>query len=508
MWRWLDAAALVLLVSVRAEAGCPEPRPTEPAEAGYSYGDAAVASFGGARVRVWYATEGKHAPDLTSTRSDGVPDHVALTSQIAEEALAYYEDLGFRGPLPDDEPGCDGGDGRVDLYLMAFAAADGLAVPIRCKEQGAATRCASFLIAERRPQDRGYASFEEGARTIVPHELFHAVQNAHDAAMDRYWAEGTAQWAADRLAPWLGDLERFLPAFLGQPRRPMDLPPGGVTASFLYGSAIWPVFLDERHGPGLIRAAFDLQAEGQGAYAAVAAALLEVGASPPQEVLRFRSWNASTGARAASVGVYKGAEGYPEVPYEKEALEGGQQRAGVMAGLSAVYHPYRFDARQRLELEADPGRILGVALPVEGGRVLPEQGKALPAEVVGEGVVVLAGVSEKKTDAAYTLRAVPLLAPPEPAPSASSAPPVAPVSSASPPAPGLEPSGGCSAVGPRAPFPWGGLLLALLLTRPAARGLAARARRTPARPPLGAPGSASGGPRTRTATPADTHPGP
>jgi len=468
-----------LLLAAPAGASCPEPRPTDPSSlGGYAYGTSAVASFGGPRALVWYATEGDHAPDLSSSRADGVPDHVALASHITEEALASYASLGFLPPPADDEPGCDGGDGRLDVYLMAFASADGLCAPIRCVEQGPALRCSSFMIVERRPQDRGYASFEEGARTILPHELFHAVQNAHDAAMDRYWAEGTAQWAADRLAPGLDDLDHFLPAFLGQPGRPMDLPPGGVTAAFLYGSAIWPLFLDLRHGPGLLRDALALQGQGLGAHAAVAAALLAAGASPPDELLRFRAWNAATGPRADHGG-YPEAASYPEVPYKPDPLRDSAEIQGVMAGLSAVYQPYQLGARQRLTLDADKERIRGIALPIAGGKVQLQHGQELPADLQGEGVVVLAGVNDKKTDAAYALRAV---SPPTPPPDPTSPNPTSPAPSASspaPPAPGaaeepLEVQGGCSVEAPKRPTPRGwalGLALALVGRR------IARARR-------------------------------
>ncbi|MCS6899776.1 MAG: hypothetical protein NZX77_08400 [Polyangiaceae bacterium] len=51
MRRWSNAVELTLLVSTRAEAGCPELRPTESAEAGYMYGGAAVASLRGLGCR-------------------------------------------------------------------------------------------------------------------------------------------------------------------------------------------------------------------------------------------------------------------------------------------------------------------------------------------------------------------------------------------------------------------------------------------------------------------------
>jgi hypothetical protein len=409
-------------------------------------------------VRVWYATEGKHAPELTSTRPDNVPDHVALASQVAEDALDGFLSWGFQAPPDDTETGCDGGDGLLDVYLMAFAAADGLASPTRCAQEGDVFRCSSYLIVERKPQNRGYKSFEEGIRTILPHELFHAVQNGYNAGMDRYWAEGTAQWAADRLSPSLTDLESYLPAFLSQPSRPLDLPPSGVTASFLYGSALWPVFLEQRRGVGVILGALGRQGEGLGAYAAVAASLQDSGVDPAEEMTTFRAWNAATGERWAEGG-YPGGASYPEVPYVEDGVvtEGGAW-SGVMAGLSSRYRPYDFAKGQRVTLDANPERVRGVALPMVEGRVQLAQARALPAELEGPGVLVLAGVSEKKSDASFAVKveAIPEPEPtPEPAPTGSTpapAPTPAPTPSAPAPSSGGEAApeaeGGCS-TGPK-----------------------------------------------------------
>lgn len=456
------AAWLVGVVwSAGALAACPEPRPTDPGGYnGYTYEGAQVASFGTERVLVWYALSGKHAPVLASTRPDKVPDHVALAAQITDDALAAYEGLGFRPLVADATPGCEGGDGRLDIYLMAFAAADGLTVPLDCVPSGKALRCASFIIAERKPQNRGYASFEVGTRVILPHEAFHAVQNAYDANMDRYWAEGTAQWAAARLDPTLGDLERFLPSFFDDPKRPMDLPPGGVTASFLYGSAIWPVFLDERAGAQVIQGALEAQDKGARAAAAVAESLAAQGKTLADEVTAFRAWNVSTGARAGEGGYSRAGE-YPEVPLG-DALDGGEA-SGVLAGLSAAYHPYSFVEPHKLSFSGDEARLRAVAVPIVEGVARLDQIAPLPVELGGEGVVVVAGISEKLSDAPYSVAAS-ALAPPAmptatstatamPTAAPTEVPTAAPTASSAPTAPAPTATGAAGAVGAATPQP-------------------------------------------------------
>src|SRR4051794_31924043 len=123
----IGAAALV---SRSAAAGdCTHLRPTDPGgHEGYVYDTGTAASYGTSRVLVWYATSGHHAPNLASTRADGVPDDVAHAAEVTDDALASYAAMGFRPPVSDgtyDACASNGGDGRLDVYLMDFTAADG-----------------------------------------------------------------------------------------------------------------------------------------------------------------------------------------------------------------------------------------------------------------------------------------------------------------------------------------------------------------------------------------------
>jgi len=85
------------------------------------------------------------------------------------------------------------------------------------------------------------------------------VQYAYDANMDHWWLEGTAQWATDQLYPELTDMESFFPAFFADIERPLNSPPGGIVAPWLYGSAIWPRFLGEHLGPEVVASIMERQ---------------------------------------------------------------------------------------------------------------------------------------------------------------------------------------------------------------------------------------------------------
>ena len=442
-------------------------RPTDPAGyAGYAYGAAPVSHFDEARTRIWYTTEGEHRVNATSTRPDGVPDEVVRTGAITQDALERYATMGFRAPPGDGDTACgsNGGDDRLDVYLVNFTAADGTTVPERCTGRV----CASFILAESQLGER-YPTAEIGIRTVLPHEVFHAVQNAYDAQLERFWAEGTAQWAAKTLDPTLTDLESFLPAFFGEPSRSLDLPPGGATAAYLYGSAIWPVYLTETHGSDIVRTI--LEAEGADGTSALKATDAVVRPSSlASEFARFAVWNTATGTRAMDASGYRDAKKYPLLDVPDFPAEGSVRRA--TAGLASFYYRLKFDAAKLLALEADPARTSATLVPLENGVARIDRTTALttssPMRVEAESIVVVSGVTTNKTDApfALTVSAAPVQTPP-------------PVET--PPSSSGSDAGGCS-VSPRE-GPGGGsfvVLLALALSA-VARGRIASAKRTRAR---------------------------
>lgn len=379
-------------------------RPTDPGGyQGYTYGQAEVKSLGTPRVRVHYATSGSHAPDLATTRQDGVPDTVAFVADTADDALRRFGELGFRAPPGDAACASNGGDAALDIYLVKFAGADGSTVPEACT----GSVCSSFMLVESTFQGRGYPTVREGFTTVVVHELFHAVQNAYDSDMDRFWAEGTAQWAMKVLHPELVDFERQLPAFFADPQRSLDTQPSGVTAGYLYGSAVWPLFLTLRHGDGTVREILEAEAAGQKTIPATEAVLGAKGSSLAEDYPLFGAWNAATKSYAGAGG-YPDAAKYPGI--ESAPLEDGA--SGITSGLAYFVYAGTLDAPAQIALETDGERNAGVVVPVEGGKAVLDRVAALPANASGEVLVVVAGITTKKTDAPFTVRLLPPTAEP------------------------------------------------------------------------------------------------
>lgn len=396
MKRAVAFGAAALFFARSAGAQCP-PRPTDASGyQGYVYAPAEVKSYATPSIRVHYATSGTHVPDLATTRGDGVPDTVALAADLGEDALTRYAMMGFARPPSDAACSSNGGDEKLDVYLVKFAGADGTTVKTACT----GSKCASFVLVDATFKGRGYPTVQEGFTTVVVHELFHAVQNAYAADMEeRFWAEGTAQWAMKTLHPELVDFERQLPAFFAEPKRSLDSSAAGVTSGYLYGSAVWPLFLSLRHGPETIRAILEAQGGGQGAIAATDAVLAAKGSSIADDFPLFWAWNVGTKDRAGTGG-YPDAAKYPGVKAIGTLEEGA---SGITSGLSSFAFVGDLGGKTKVTLETDEARNRGVIVPLDGEKVQVDRAQKLPATAEGRALVVVAGVTTKKTDAPFTV---------------------------------------------------------------------------------------------------------
>jgi hypothetical protein len=334
----LGAASSWLAAPAHAE------RPALPGEA--TYGVPA------GQVLVHYATTGVDAAPATDADADGVRDFVEEVALTAEDALARFLALGFRRPLDD---GALGGDGRIDIYLRDLQAADGNAGTDRCDGD----RCIGFISAENDYAGFAYPSTTEAIRSVIPHELFHLVQNAYSSAQPATWTEGSAVWSVEHLyGDGNSDFERFLPAFVTRSYRPFERPVGGFGDAYPYGAALWPYFLERRFGVAAVVATW-----------AACETQFFLDATPSDAFVEFTRWNLFTGTRASG-GPYPAAAAWREVPLEPTLAEGG---VVYLEGLSARYVPLTI---------ASPTRVT----------VSPPSNLAIAAWIVAEGDVFEHGV--------------------------------------------------------------------------------------------------------------------
>ena len=233
---------------------------------------------------------------------------------------------------------------------------------------GKAQKCWSFGQVESRLETI-YGTFALGAHVVIAHELFHSVQDAYDANLDRFWAEGTAQWAAKTIYPAEKDFESFLPSFFKQAGNSIDISGGGVVADYLYGSAVWPAFLTQHFGPTAVPGAFMQEGQlGPPSMAAIGASLPALGSSLADAYPTFAAWNAGTGARAGTGG-YTDAAAYPMVTLTPFPAAGTV--SDIVTGYSVFFYSYDFGATtQTLTPRRGRDAARGADLPAgrgEGG---------------------------------------------------------------------------------------------------------------------------------------------
>lgn len=388
---------------------------------------AGEATYGepGGDILVHYVTTGTDAVPAGDANANGTPDFVESVAAVAEAALDQIVAYGFRRPLSD---GTLGGDGRIDIYLEDLVSADGNAGTDSCT----GNRCVGYVVAENDYAGFGYPSVTEGIRSVVPHEIFHLVQNAYASGQPSTWTEGSAVWIVEELyGAGNGDFERFLPAFLGKSFRPFERAVSGFGDSYPYGAALWPYFLARREGLGAVVDAWEAS-ESAEFLAATDAMLKARGSGLEAAFTEFTRWNLFTGARAGSGGYpAAAASAWAQVTREAPITAGGRV---FIEGMSARYVPIFVTDKPRIAVT--PGGTVRVAAWLvrdEGGGLasgieLAEKDGVLSATVdaMGGYTLVVTGLSRNTIATAVEVALTP------------------PVEEELPP---IEESSGCSATG-------------------------------------------------------------
>jgi len=198
---------------------------------------------------VHYDTTGQHAPDTTSSRSDGVPDWVAEVAIALDSARATLVRLGFE-PAPDD------GDGRYDVYLEDYGGSVyGNTYTEAALGQG---RYTSYLVMDNDFAENYYTHGLDAARITATHEYFHGVQFGYYwRGSDTYWYEISSTWLEDFVYPevddwtnWFSGENLGLDAFGNNPTQPISSTDG-------YSLAIFGHYLTQATDKGIMARIWD-----------------------------------------------------------------------------------------------------------------------------------------------------------------------------------------------------------------------------------------------------------
>jgi hypothetical protein len=209
------------------------PRPTTGGD--YAYTVPEAPPYVGARAVVHYVRSGADAPPLNDDDADGSPDYVEQASVAADTALLYFEQHGFKRPLPD----AAGPDAKPDVYVHTLpAGVFGLTFPQAASEGG------SFVIVSPRldpTQPKALGSL----RTTIAHELAHVVQFSYVTSgnLPVWAAEGSAVAFSMLVFPRVEDLvaTNYLDAWLARPWLPLY--DERFSCRHCYGGAWWWLYL-------------------------------------------------------------------------------------------------------------------------------------------------------------------------------------------------------------------------------------------------------------------------
>ena len=245
------------------------------------------------RFRIHYDIDGDNAvyhPDEDVNPHDGIPDYVNRTAEYLGQA--YYTlvlQIGFDPPPSDNY---DGGDSRYDIYLTNIP---GLTTPENpSDEYPGRPAFTSFIQLGHDLRNQHYPNDPlPYLKVSVAHEFCHAIQFAYRAySSDNtpWWFEATANWAEEKVFDDVNDVYFYLPTYFSFPYRSLYR-----TNQFIYGSWIFPEFLDERYDAQLIVDCWEKFAGFDFAPTAIGYALHEIGTELPYEYCLHVAWNYFTG---------------------------------------------------------------------------------------------------------------------------------------------------------------------------------------------------------------------
>jgi len=211
----------------------------------------------------WVETT-EDAPDVSlDVDGNGIPDWIDTMRAELTTVWMHFRSSGFRDPKKDLSSANNGGDERLDVYVMNLF------------PKGMYGYCATDdpnMIAEGSTYpyfdasaycvlENDYAEYAmpglPSLQVTAAHELFHAVQYAYDAFEDVWFLEGTAVWMEDEIYDDINDHLQYLRAsHMATPYVPLDK--GDFEEQpYPYGSFLFWRFLSEYPvlggGPSIIR---------------------------------------------------------------------------------------------------------------------------------------------------------------------------------------------------------------------------------------------------------------
>jgi len=261
--------------------------------------------------RIHYDTVGTHAvyqPTVDTMPADGHPDYVNRTGSFLERAWTYECDtLSYDTPPFDGSAG--GGTNLYDVYMHHYSGAYGVTWPESPSSQrpGRGNDYTSYIFVDPTYSGFGYSNRDLPMQVTTAHEFFHAVQMAYNVNAGSWFMENCATWMEDVIWDAVNDNYAYIPSFFNNPHMSLTTANGG----YEYGAFLWPTYLEERFGFGLIHTIWEWTITNT-AYSAVIQVLDEYATGIVAAFPEFATWNYLTGGRNDGRH-YDEASSYPQV---------------------------------------------------------------------------------------------------------------------------------------------------------------------------------------------------
>jgi hypothetical protein len=235
-------------------------RPTDPSEGEVDYGSATTLSECLELFCVHWATSGQHAPPLTDSSGNAVPDWVDSVIAELDYILSSYTEMGYQAVKSDLASPENGGDGKPDIYLAdvgadslyGYCTTDDPNTELYPNSYNGLDFSAYCVIDEDFAANQFPAHTPtENMQVTAAHEYFHAVQFGYDAGDDTWFLESTAAWVEDVLYDDINDNYQYLSqSAITYPDFSIDYTDNGEYSGLRYGQWLFFRYLTERFGDG------------------------------------------------------------------------------------------------------------------------------------------------------------------------------------------------------------------------------------------------------------------
>ncbi len=155
----------------------------------------------------------------------------------------YQRETGLMNRHPRSDLGNVGPDGRLDI-ILADISDMGLCVP----GNEAGTKTSAHIFVNKNMT-------REQVQNSVAHELFHAIQYNIDVEEADWWQDMTATWIEDYIYKSYDIEHGYLKYYFKNYQMRHTL--AFQNDKFEYGAYVWPLYLSQKHGAGIIKTIWD-----------------------------------------------------------------------------------------------------------------------------------------------------------------------------------------------------------------------------------------------------------